>query len=344
VSKIFISYRRADSATACGRIYDRLAARFGKEAVFKDVDSIPLGANFKSYIDGVMAQCAVELVVIGPKWQEIASEQGQRRLDDPSDVVRLEIEAALKRGLLVVPVLVQNAMMPAPERLPPSLQELAYRNGMPVRDDPDFEGDIRRLIAALERFMPAPAATYAPVPAANPVYAANAPMMAYPQGYAVAAMPSAPPLPPVTGHPVLRWGGICAAIAAVAIVLYGIVYATAHAISQPFDVTAVIVTLAMPFLASLLTTRQTGRQNLGVRAAMLASITDGVVLIACFIILSKYFPVSTGTVLSTSAQYNAQFLVALLTAILIPGYFGISSLLGVLGGSIGMRIYKRAAK
>ncbi len=150
MSKIFLSYRRDDAATACGRMYDRLVARFGKESVFKDVDSIPLGVNFRDYINGIMEQCAAQVVVIGRQWLNSADAQGNRRLDDSSDVVRLEIEAALRQGrIAVIPVLVQGANLPSAALLPSSLHELVARNGMSVRDDPDFDHDMRRLMSAL---------------------------------------------------------------------------------------------------------------------------------------------------------------------------------------------------
>lgn len=169
MSKIFISYRRDDSSTVAGRIYDRLASHFGRGAVFKDVDSIPLGVNFAQYIDGVIQQCAVTLVIIGPHW---ASALNRERLADPGDFVRQEVEAALNRKIPVIPVFVQGAAMPSNSDLPPSLNELAMRNGLPVRDDPDFDNDIRRVMTALERYVPPMRPSYS---VAGPAYTATAP-------------------------------------------------------------------------------------------------------------------------------------------------------------------------
>lgn len=111
MSRIFMSYRRGDSADVSGRIYDRLAEHFGAEAVFKDVDDIPFGVDFKTYLNDMVSECAVELVVIGPRWLDISNERGERRLDDPTDFVRIEVEAALKRDIPVVPLLVSGAFM-----------------------------------------------------------------------------------------------------------------------------------------------------------------------------------------------------------------------------------------
>ena len=149
IEKIFLSYRRDDSADATGRIYDRLVQRFGKEQIFKDVDSIPLGVDFREHLGNVVGRCNLVLVVIGDHWID-AGQAGARRLDDAADFVRIEIEAALERKIPVVPVLVRGATIPADSALPPSLRALAYRNGMSVRPDPDFHRDMDRLIAGLE--------------------------------------------------------------------------------------------------------------------------------------------------------------------------------------------------
>jgi ABC-type iron transport system FetAB ATPase subunit len=92
---IFISYRRSDSQDVAGRIYDRLAQHFGKEAIFKDVDDIPGGEDFRIFLQTTLQQCKVVLAIIGPDWVNALDEQGRRRLDNPADWVRVEIEEAL---------------------------------------------------------------------------------------------------------------------------------------------------------------------------------------------------------------------------------------------------------
>ena len=96
---IFISYRRSDSNDVSGRIYDRLAAHFGATAVFKDVHSIPYGADFPTYIRQELSHCRVLLAVIGPTWLT-AEKHGQRRLDNPADWVRIEIQLALENEVV----------------------------------------------------------------------------------------------------------------------------------------------------------------------------------------------------------------------------------------------------
>jgi TIR domain/WD40-like Beta Propeller Repeat len=147
---IFISYRRSDTPDAVGRIYDRLIAEFGKARVFKDVDSIPLGQDFRGHLNDIVGGCATVLAIIGPKWTDIRNEAGQKRLDDPDDFVRIELEAALARNVPVVPVLVGHAPMPGTSQLPSTLSSLAFRQSIEVRPDPDFHNDATRLVSALK--------------------------------------------------------------------------------------------------------------------------------------------------------------------------------------------------
>jgi eukaryotic-like serine/threonine-protein kinase len=153
LSGIFISYRRSDNPDAVGRIYDRLVSEFGKERVFKDVDSIPLGQDFRGHLNSIVVDCGVMLVVIGPRWTDARSQAGQRRLDDPDDFVRIELEAALARDIPVVPVLVAHAPMPGASELPESLASMAFRQSIEVRPDPDFHNDAARLVTALRAIM-----------------------------------------------------------------------------------------------------------------------------------------------------------------------------------------------
>lgn len=160
--KAFISYRREDSQDVSGRLYDHLVARWGPERVFKDVDSIPLGMDFREHLTDAVGRCEVMLVVIGPRWME-ATREGRRRLEDPLDFVRIEVEAALHRGVPVVPVLVGGAAVPAPEDLPESLRPLAYRQASLLRPDPDFRGDVARIIHGVERMPARPSPAPAPI-------------------------------------------------------------------------------------------------------------------------------------------------------------------------------------
>ena len=153
VGVIFVSYRRSDTAHVAGRIYDRLVVDFGRVSVFKDVDSIPLGLDFKEYLDEKVGECKVLLAIIGDRWLDERDTTGKRRLDDPTDFVRIEIESALTRRIPVIPLLVGGASMPREEELPVSLRKLVYRNGIAIRPDPDFHRDVDRLISALKTYV-----------------------------------------------------------------------------------------------------------------------------------------------------------------------------------------------
>ncbi|HND78554.1 MAG TPA: toll/interleukin-1 receptor domain-containing protein, partial [bacterium] len=151
VNRIFLSYRRADSADVVGRIYDRLIQVYKKEFVFKDVDSIPLGLDFREYLHRMVSISTVFIAVIGKNWESVQDEQGNRRLNNPADYVRIEIASALSRNIPVIPVLVQNSSMPLVDDLPDDLKNLCYRNGISVRPDPDFHNDMDRLISGLSK-------------------------------------------------------------------------------------------------------------------------------------------------------------------------------------------------
>jgi len=148
--RIFISYRRDETVFPASWLYERLAAHFGPEQVFKDVDSIELGDDFPEAIADAVGACDVLLVLIGAQWLEITDEAGRRRLENPDDFVRLEIEAALQRKVRIIPILVGRARMPRADQLPASLGKLVHRQALEL--DPNrFEADFRRLVRVVER-------------------------------------------------------------------------------------------------------------------------------------------------------------------------------------------------
>lgn len=163
---VFISYRRQGSSGAAGRLYDRLAARFGDDQVFMDVDAIALGVDFTQVIAQAVSNCAVLLAVVGPGWLTATGEDGQRRLDDPGDMVRLEIQTALERDILVIPVLVEGAAMPRARQLPEGLAGLARRNAHLLRHE-RFRSDTDRLLAAIEPTLHSQGVTPDAVPPAH---------------------------------------------------------------------------------------------------------------------------------------------------------------------------------
>ncbi|NQT16481.1 MAG: TIR domain-containing protein, partial [Planctomycetes bacterium] len=149
--RVFLSYRRDDSQAITDRIYDRLVVRFSEENVFKDVDNVLLGRDFRKQIDDAVRKSDVVLAVIGPNWVNAADAYGRRRLEKPGDCVRVELETALRRQCPTIPVTVLGGDIPQPEELPESLADLPYQGGLAIRNDPDFKSDMDRLIHAIEK-------------------------------------------------------------------------------------------------------------------------------------------------------------------------------------------------
>jgi hypothetical protein len=156
--RIFVSYRREDSESVAGRLHDRLEAHFGRDNVFFDIATIPFGVDFREHLERAVAQCDILLAVIGEAWLEAryrdGPRQGQRRLDDEADFVRIEVESALARDIPVIPVLVGKATMPGERDLPEGLlRGLAFRNAAEVRSGRDFNNHVGRLIRGIEQLV-----------------------------------------------------------------------------------------------------------------------------------------------------------------------------------------------
>jgi hypothetical protein len=148
---IFISYRRGDSAGYAGRLHESLERRLGEGQVFRDVDGLEPGQDFVDAIAARLRDCRACLVLIGREWVQAADHQGRRRLDEPNDFVRIEIEAALARSdLLVIPVLVEGVSMPSPEDLPRTIRALSRRHAISLRDE-TWDTDFDRLVATLDK-------------------------------------------------------------------------------------------------------------------------------------------------------------------------------------------------
>jgi len=171
---IVISYRREDSGWITGRIFDRLEAHFGKGHVFMDIDAIPVGLDFREHIQEVLDRCDILLAVIGPRWAG-TQEDGQSRLADEADWVRLEIETALAKKIPVIPALIDRSRMPKASDLPESLRSFAFRQAADIDSSRDFHAHMDRLIRSMDQLLSrkieapvAPAPTPAPAPVAPP--------------------------------------------------------------------------------------------------------------------------------------------------------------------------------
>lgn len=152
MSQIFISYRRQDAAGAAGRLQEGLAARFGRDAVFFDMESLTPGANFADAMRQAVETCKLMVIVIGPHWASATGPDGRRRMDDPHDFIRAEVAAGLRFDRPILPVLVDGAQMPRASDLPEDLRALTHFNAL-VLGHRDWQGDLGLLGDAVERHL-----------------------------------------------------------------------------------------------------------------------------------------------------------------------------------------------
>jgi hypothetical protein len=151
-AKIFITYRREETGPYAGRLYDALVSRFGETNVFMDVEMAP-GEDFVERITEAVSACHALIVVMGPNWATATDEQGNVRLDDPDDFVRLEVQTALRRpDVTPIPVLVAGARMPKGDDLPEPVRSITRRNALEL-SNVRWRQDVGRLISALEELL-----------------------------------------------------------------------------------------------------------------------------------------------------------------------------------------------
>jgi formylglycine-generating enzyme required for sulfatase activity len=148
--KIAISYRRADTEVIAGRIRDRLAACYGEDAIFMDIDNIPFGTDFRAHISEAVVQSDILLAIVGQDWLG-ADRDGDRRIDRETDFVRLEVETAMNNAVPIIPVLAGSARMPQAAQLPESLKNFAFLNAAPVDTGRDFHQHMDRLIRGIDQ-------------------------------------------------------------------------------------------------------------------------------------------------------------------------------------------------
>jgi len=149
---LFICYRREDTQDAAGRLHDRLTDAYGDDRVFMDIDSVPLGVDFVDHVTEQIGRCTAVIVMIGRQWLTTEDKRGRKRLETESDLVRVEVSAALQRKIPVIPVLVQDADMPRADDLPDDIRLLARRNGIELSAT-RWKTDVERLIKELDRVM-----------------------------------------------------------------------------------------------------------------------------------------------------------------------------------------------
>jgi hypothetical protein len=208
--KIFISYRREDADEAAGRLSDHLVSQFGQDNIFMDVDGIAPGRDFRKVIEETLTQCDVLLGVMGRNWLDIKDETGNRRLDNETDFVRLEIASALRRDIPVIPVRVQGASVPKPDALPTDLKDFSYRNAVELTHE-RWNSDVHVLVDKLNRLFaqtepcPPPPAPVQNTPQPPALVQPATPVQPAPP---VAQMTPPPPLPvpqKKSVKPIVRW-------------------------------------------------------------------------------------------------------------------------------------------
>jgi TIR domain len=171
--KIFISYRRADSAAVVGHLYERLVQRYGKDQVYRDIDNIALARNFYEEVRAALGGADIVLIVIGKDW--LATDAaGRPRLSNSDDPVRVELEAALDSGASVIPVMVEDGVIPDAAALPESVKVLPALAGAQVRSGVDFNHHVESLIARLDAILAQRGKFVSHFPACAPTLAAGA--------------------------------------------------------------------------------------------------------------------------------------------------------------------------
>jgi hypothetical protein len=234
---IFISYRRNDAPGYAGRLYDRLAAKFGADRVFMDVEGIEPGVDFVDAVERALASCEILIVLIGKDWLAVDS-AGRRRLDDPADFVHLETITALSRGIRVVPVLVEGAEMPRADSLPADLLPLTRRQAVELSHN-HWEANSAELVRHLQKILDQDKGKTS---AAALTRGADEAQPAEP-----ALTPELPSSPGVAHSRMHWWVGSAALLIAAGVLLY--VTQPWHRETKPAPAPAVIPAPALAFVA-----------------------------------------------------------------------------------------------
>ena len=147
---IFISYRRSDTEFAAKALFDECSEKFGKQCVFKDIDSMGTTVDYRERIKEAIADSKVVLVLIGRHWISASDGNGKRRLENKNDPVRLEIEFAFETGVEIIPILCGDVKMPTADNLPKMISRLVNANAFLMRSDSAFERDLSGIVKAID--------------------------------------------------------------------------------------------------------------------------------------------------------------------------------------------------
>jgi TIR domain len=153
MAKIFMCHRRGDDDAMMRLLYDRLEQEFGREEMLVDVDAIPLGMDFRNVLQEAVSRSEVMLVLIGPRWLTKLDHDGRRRVDNPHDFVRMEIEQALQLSVPIIPVLLDGAPFPKLNEVPDTLRPLLFRHAVAI-SSASFQSDLEKLVRTLRSIRP----------------------------------------------------------------------------------------------------------------------------------------------------------------------------------------------
>lgn len=146
--KFFVCYRRDDTKQIAGRVHDKLLTRWDADSIFFDIDSVPLGVDFRVFTRKTLTSCTHMLVLVGNQFVGARSEEP--RIFDQNDLVRTELEMAFSMGLTIIPVTIDDARMPVPDLLPKEIQHFSFLNAAKLDSGADFHAHMSRIIKALE--------------------------------------------------------------------------------------------------------------------------------------------------------------------------------------------------
>jgi hypothetical protein len=149
MARIILSYRRSDSATMTQLIFSRLAARYGEQSIFMDIDNIPFGVDFRAHIRENVRSADILLAIVGTSWIG-SNAEGAPRILEADDPVRAEVEIAFEHAVTVIPVLVEHADMPSAAQLPETLKDFPYLNAMYVESGRDLALHMERLTRVID--------------------------------------------------------------------------------------------------------------------------------------------------------------------------------------------------
>jgi hypothetical protein len=147
-ANVFINYRGDDSRSYAALLHRELRQHFGDDSVFLDSESIPAGGDFEIHLLDRLRECRVLLAVIGPRWLTLSDRSGRRRVDDSGDWIRRELVEAFRAGLRVIPIIVDDGLLPGAEDLPPDIQPLSRCQYRRLRHK-DASADLSRIVADL---------------------------------------------------------------------------------------------------------------------------------------------------------------------------------------------------